>query len=133
MTIDVDTVCTDAELDEFLGGALTRTLNMLPGEWADSEPARAYALRRTLQSLERRTPPVFEQDISDVTELHDAVVFGACARLYDLGITSAGESEVMFHQARRYEQKFRDEVASLVLTGPTNERIASRAPSIFRR
>lgn len=133
MTIDVDTVCSEAELDEYLGGALTKTINLLPGEWADSEPARAYALRRTLQTLSRRTPPIFEEDISDATELHDAVVFGACARIYDLGITGAGESEVMFHQARRYEAKWQSEVQSLVITGPASQRIASRSPSISRR
>lgn len=133
MTIDVDDVCTDAQLDEFLGGALTKTLNLLPGEWADGEPARAYALRRTLQSLERRNPPIFEDDISDVTQLMDAVLFGAAARIYDLGITGAGESEVMFHQARRYESKWEREVASLVITGPESQRIVSRSPSIMRR
>lgn len=133
MTIDVEDVCTDAQLDEYLGGRLTATLNMLPTAWADASPAREYALRRTLLSLERRSPPIREADIADVTELHDAVVFGAAARIYDLSITSAGESEVMFHQARRYEQMWRDELANIVITGPESQRIVSRAPAIYRR
>ncbi len=133
MTIDVESVCTDAQLDEYLGGRLTATLNLLPSSWDDASPARSFALRRTLQALGRRSPPILEGDISDVTELHDAVLFGAVARLYDLAMTSAGDSEVFFHQARRYDQKFRDELASLVITGPQLQRAVSRAPALYRR
>lgn len=133
MTIDVEAVCTDVQLDEYLGGALTKTINLLPAEWDDASPARSFALRRTLQSLARRSPPVLESDIADPTELHDAVLFGAAARLYDIAITSGGESEVFFHQARRYEAKFREEIESLVLTGPEQQRVVSRAPALYRR
>lgn len=133
MAISLDSVCTEEQLDDYLGNRLTATLNLLPGGWTDAEPARSYALRRTLQSLERRTPPVREGDISDPTQLRDAVIFGACARIFDLHITAANESEVFFHQAKRYESKFTNEVNSLVITGPASERIVSRAPSISRR
>lgn len=133
MTIDVESVCTDAQLDEYLGGKLTAGVNLLPTEWADASPARQYALRRTLQALARRSPPILEGDISDVTQLHDAVLFGACARLYDLAMTAGGESEVFYLQSKRYDQKFRDELASLVITGPELQRVVSRAPALYRR
>lgn len=133
MTIDVETVCTDAQLDEYLGGKLLASVNLMPVGWDDASPARAFALRRTLQSLGRRSPPIREGDISDPTQLFDAVVFGACARLYDLGMTSGGDSEVFYMQAKRYDQKWRDEMASLVITGPELQRVVSRAPALYRR
>ena len=133
MTIDVESVCTDTQLDSYLGGKLNATVNLMPVGWTNAAPAREYALRRTLQSLERRSPPIRVGDISDPTQLHDAVVFGACARLYDLGMTSGGESEVFYLQAKRYDQKWCEEMESLIITGPESQRIASRAPAIYRR
>lgn len=133
MTINIESVCTDAQLDEYLGGRLNATLNLMPSAWDDALPARAFALRRTLQALGRRSPPILEGDISDPTQLHDAVLFGACARIYELAMTAGGESEVFYLQAKRYDQKFRDELASLVITGPEQQRVVSRAPAIYRR
>lgn len=133
MSIDVESVCTDVQLDEYLGGRLNATLNLLPSAWDDALPARAFALRRTLQAMARRSPPILEGDISDPTQLHDAVLFGSCARLYDLGMTSGGESELFYLQAKRYDQKFRDELASLVITTPEAHRAVSRAPALYRR
>lgn len=133
MTISVDDVLTEAALDEYLGGQLTATVNLMPAGWTDAEPARQWALDRVLQSLKRRTPPILEGDIADVTELRDAVIFGAASRLYDIALTSAGESEVMFHKWREYDRKFNAELSSMVITGPASERIVSRSPSIMRR
>ena len=134
MTISIDDVCTDAQIDEHLGGRLTANIGILPASWGGSAlPARNYALRRALQSLDRRTPPVREGDISDPSQLHDAVLFGAIAHMFDAQVTSGGESEVLYLQARNYEKRFMAELSSLVITGPNSERIISRAPSISRR
>lgn len=133
MAIDVETVCTDAQIDTHLGGKLTASVNLLPTAWEGTAlPARAEALRRTLLSLSRRTPPIRESDISDPTELHDAVLFGSISHMFDAQITSGAESEVLYLQARNYEKRFERELASLVITGPASERIVSRAPSISR-
>lgn len=133
MAIALDDVCTEAQLDEFLGGQLAQQISLCPGGWANAEPARAYALRRTLQVLARRTPPILESEISVPAELHDAVVFGACARIFNLAMTSAGESEVMFHQSRAYQKQWQDEVDTIIVTTPQHARAASRAPAIYRR
>lgn len=133
MAIAIASVATDAHVDDELGGQLLAHVRMLPQGWTDIEPLRQRALDIVVDALRRRTPPVFETDIADVTELRRAVVYGACAKLFEIAITAAGEGQVFALKWEHYERMFRREIESLVITGPEQQRIASRSPSISRR
>lgn len=133
MAIDVDTVATDADLDDLLGGQLLAHVRMLPQSWGDAKRARQHALDVTLEALVRRTPPIRTTDISDVSELKRAVLYGAAAKLYEVGLTTANEGEVFHSKWQHYEMMFRREIDNVVITSPYNERIVSRSPSISRR
>lgn len=133
MAIDVDTVATDADVDIELGGQLLAHVTLLPQDWTDIKAFRQRALDIATDALKRRTPPIFESDISDVTELRRAVVYGSCEKLYELALTNAADGEVFHAKWMHYKAMFRREVESLVITGPQSQRIVSRSPSISRR
>ncbi len=116
MTIDVDTVCTDEQLDEFLGGHLTTSQNLRPQAWTDCRPARQHALDRILGALRRRTPPIRETDLQDVTELRTAVKLGAAEHLHMLAATSGDAAEVFAFKAKKYAQDFESEINGLTPT-----------------
>lgn len=114
MAINLDDVCTHAQLDEFLGGQLTAGQSLLPRQWAgDSSPARQHALDRVMGALRKRNPPVREGDLADVGELRFAVTYGAAAHIYRLGMAAAGDAAVFDAQARAYDRMFDDELLGL--------------------
>ena len=133
MTIDVEDVATDAQLNALLLGQLTANIKLLPVALADASTLRQWALDRTLQRLKRRTPPIFEADISDVTELRDAVLFGAAEKLFEGALSSAADGQVFHAKWQYYSAQFNSEINNLIVTGPAQERISSRGPSITRR
>lgn len=133
MTIDVETVLTEAQLDAHMGGLLLSHTKILPASVANSSAIRTDILRMVLKHLARRTPPIREEDIADPTELRDAVTFGSCGRLYEIAMTSGGESEPFFYKWKAYETKFKDELNSLQVTTTTLERARNSGPSIMRR
>ena len=119
MTIDVDDVCTHDQLNEFLGGHLTSKQNLQPSAWGDSEPARQRALDRVLNALKRRTPPIREADLQDVTELREAVKLGAAEHLHMIATTSGADAELFAFKAKAFGKQFEDEINGLspTLTG----------------
>ena len=110
MTIDVETVCTDAELADECGGPV-ELARLIPKGTANASTQRAAALRDTLKSLRLRRPPINEGDLSDVTELRDAVTFGALERLYLLAMTTKDSVFGVKHE--KYQKRFAAELASL--------------------
>jgi hypothetical protein len=133
MTIDVDDVCTESQLDDFLGGQLTAGKNLRPKAWASCEPARQYALDRILNAMKRRTPPILEADLHDVTELRHAVELGASERLYMLAASSGGDSELFAFMAKKYGDQFEDEINGLSPTLTGGARGSTHSFSIARR
>lgn len=133
MTIDVDTVCTDEQLDEFLGGHLTANQHLQPADWATAAPARQYALDRIMNALRRRTPPILEADLSDVTELKFAVMLGAAEHLHMLAASSGGDVEVFAFKAKTYARQFEDEISGLSPTLVGGGRGSSFSFSVSRR
>ncbi len=123
MTIAIDTVCTEEQLDEYLGGQLAAQTALVPKGWDDAAPARQFALDETLDSLKRRRPPIREADITDATELRRAVLYGASARLYDLAISNGGDAEMWVVKHRAARKLFEAEVAGLDITGPAGANI----------
>jgi flavin-binding protein dodecin len=117
MAIDIEDVCTHAQLDEFLGGQLSAQAALLPRAWVgDSTPARQYALDRLVDALRRRNPPIREADLADVSELRHAVMNGAAAHIYRLGMATAGDAALFDVQARHYEREFQSELTGLAPT-----------------
>lgn len=142
-TIDVEEVLTDAQLDEYLGGALRGGIGLLPPAWESALPARKHALDRVVDHLARLPVPVLEADLADVTELRRAVLYGACAHLYTLAITRAGDFETFAASAKRFDALFASELEGLrpkiatVLDGRDGtletHRAATRSIGIVRR
>jgi len=133
MTIDVETVCTHADLLTEIGS--TRELaRLLPPEAAGSSTAfREAALEETIKALRRRAPPVFEADLADVTELRDVVAYGAAARLYRLSLTGAADTDAQAAKWRHYRDAFRDEIDALSPTVAMGARAAVGSIQVSRR
>jgi hypothetical protein len=110
MTISVGSVATDADLVNELGGAAALA-NILPADWADAEQARTLALEDVIESLRRRSPPVAENDLANVTQLRRAVTYGALERLYRMAMH--GVDDVYAVQRKLYDTRFNAEVAGL--------------------
>lgn len=133
MTINVETVCTHAQLDEFLGGHLTANQRLQPAAWVDSLPARQYALDRVVGALKRRTPPILEGDLSNVTELRFAVMVGAAEHLHMLAASGGGDVELFAFKAKTYAKQFEDEINGLSPTLVGGSRGSTFSFSIARR
>lgn len=118
--IDVDTVCTHADLGEEVGGVASLE-NVLPADWAGSSAnARTGALRDVLKALLRRTPPVYSEDIQDPTELRDVVAYGAAERVYRAAMTTP--DSVFATQRKIYDERFKAELQGLQVTVASSTR-----------
>jgi|GEM_PF-6819407 len=106
MTIAVDTVATDADIESEVAGT-SALRDLLPEGWTTAKPAREIALTETLRELSRRTPPILEADLIEVTDLRDSVIYGALARLYRAAIQVDGDR--YWHLARHYEKAYANE------------------------
>jgi hypothetical protein len=133
MTIDVETVATDADLEVYtLGRANLQSL--LPDEWFDetlnrksAANARQQALDDILATFKQRRPAITDSDLADVTELKPAVCYGALAILYQ-GAATHDESP---HLARgkSYASRFTSEKLALqpsILLGSTASSLSAR-------
>ena len=112
-TLDPDASCTDAQLDEFLGGKIRGAATILPATWESAKPARRFALETVMAHLRRLPVPVYEYHLQDPTELRNAVLFGAAAHIYVLAMTRGGDIELFAKMATYYQDKFDTEVAKL--------------------
>jgi hypothetical protein len=70
--LDVNTIATDADLANEIGGA--DKLDRAMKREADRDAKRVRALEDVVEALQNRSPPVFEEDLLDPTELRRAVV-----------------------------------------------------------
>jgi hypothetical protein len=125
-TTNVDTVATDADLQVWTGGK-RKLQDLLPdeAEWFQT-PASDYdydgnpkvatiprqrALDDVLVSLAKRRPPIRESDLLDVTQLRNAVVYGALAIVYGAAVQHEDSPNV--ERAKTFRKMFADEVAGL--------------------
>lgn len=113
MTIDVDSVLTDVDLNTWLGGQGTGATNLKPKAWPSLKPARDHALAETLRILGNAHPSIAETDIVDTSKLEHAVKLGSAARLYELAITNAADASVFYAMEKKYRTQFEDEVRRL--------------------
>jgi hypothetical protein len=80
MAVDIETVCTDADLLSRVGEE--RLKRFVPAE-ASRDAARAQSLREVLSGLSGRSPAVSESDLSDHTELREPVMLRALQILFE--------------------------------------------------
>lgn len=113
MALDVDSVCTEAQLIEELGGNVIDAIGLRPVGWDSLEPARSGALERVLSVLRGRTPPIHDTDLATPTELKRAVLEGAKMHLYELAMSTAADGAVFYEKWKAARQSFRDELAGL--------------------
>lgn len=72
-TLDVDDIASDADLASAIGGSAK--LNRAMPSSTERDAIRAKALLDLLEDLKMRSPPVYDTNLSDPTELKDAVVY----------------------------------------------------------
>lgn len=119
MPIDVDTVCTDGDLEGYVLGA-QNLQTLLPEEWlTDDETkktakqAREQVLKIVMTRLARRSPPVTESDIgADPTQLKVVVAYGTLELLYRAAATS--ENSPNLKRADAWLKKFEAELEALM-------------------
>jgi hypothetical protein len=127
--MNVEQVCTHAHLDAELKGKLDR---LLPATYQGSTVrVREEALRRVLQALSRRTPPILEGDISVPSELRDAVLFVVAEELYREAITSPESPHAI--QWKVYRDRANAELSGLMPTLTGDARGAAFSFSLERR
>lgn len=131
MTIAVDTVCTETALRDEIGGQELMDSLLAQSKASSSVNERTLALRDVLKALSRRTPPILDTDLSDVTELTDAVAYGAAARLYQ----QAASTPDSIYETRRkmYQERFESECEGLMPTLTDELRGAASSWSTERR
>ncbi len=119
MTLDVNAIATDSDLEAYTLGA-ERLQALIPIEWrsdpddpetGSAEIARQRALDTVLKALERRRPRILWNQLADATQLRDAVVYGALEILYRAAIDHEDSPNV--RRTKDYAQKFADEVSGL--------------------
>jgi hypothetical protein len=133
MTIAVDTVCTHAQLQTEIGSAREIARLIPPELSASSATFREAALADVIKALSRRAPPVYEADLADVTDLRDAVAYGAAERLYRLSLTGAADTDAQAAKWRYYRDRFRDELDALAPSVGNGSTAAVGAIQVSRR
>jgi len=123
MTIDIELVCTHAQLgDEVLGIERLSELTKSMDE-SSSLAVRQRALEDVLFILEKRTPPIYASSINAPSQLLRAVTYGALERLYREAMTN--EKDVFGTKRVIYEKRFTSEVSTLMLKVDNGSRTAS--------
>lgn len=84
MALDIETICTDGDLAARAGA---KRLNRAQPSVTERDGNRSYALREALLALQGRTPPVYESDLSDPTELRDVVCTRALQITFEQAMT----------------------------------------------
>lgn len=115
MTINIESVATDADLAGELGSEEALE-NLVTDPGADPSTtliARQNALGEVLDGLRNRVPPIVDSELSDVTELHRVVVYGALARLYRNNITTGDEADVSAAKHKIYQRLFESALGAL--------------------
>lgn len=113
MTIDVDDILTDDDLDEYMGGQALGATTLKPVAWDDCKPARQYALDEVMRLLKRAFPKIDEVDIANTATLRRAVLLGASARLYRLAMTNCADPNLFYAMEKRDRAELNDEVRAL--------------------
>ena len=134
MTISIDAVCTDADLADEVGGP-TALANLIPAEYGGvAVIPRTAILAEVMRSLARRTPPLYEESLSDPSDLKAVVVAGTLEKLYRVSMTTT--DGVFAVQRKIYAERYASELSGLMpslSSGDGTGRAASFSFSLERR
>lgn len=134
-TNDVDLYCTHSDLVDELGSARKLAKLVPPDSPSEPEsadltkPVREQSLRDVLKALRRKTPPILEAQISDPTQIKDAIAYGALMRLYRAAMT--GPDDVNAELFRHFKKRFESELGGLNLT-VDNGAVAPTSVKVWR-
>lgn len=131
MAIDVDDVCTEADLESHTLGR-SNLQDIIPNDWLDetlgrksAAQARQQVLTEILGMLRMRRPPILETQLADLTELKLCVCFGTLAMLY-MGAATNEDSPYM-KKAKHFYDRYkteRDALQPTVLLGATTSSLS---------
>lgn len=131
--IDVESVLTHLELDNYLGGKLGAGMHLAPQHDLDTRLTRTEALDAILSHLASRLPPIYEADIARPAELKQALKHGAAEMIYRFAMTSGANAE-LFHALMKSEGvKFGDQINALRPTVAGNVQATAWSVGISRR
>jgi hypothetical protein len=101
MSLNVDDICTDADL---LNRAGASRLKQAKSEISERDAARATALREVVLALQGRSPPIAESQLVDPTELRDVVTYRALQILFEnaMGSVDGLHAQLAGIYAREY-------------------------------
>lgn len=136
MTIDIEDVATDADLEVYTLGK-SSLQDLLPDEWLDEDTgvkvatlARQTTLDTVLSTLARKRPPIRSADLTDVTELKAVVCYGTMQILYSGAVQH--EDSPNAKRAKHFGAMFRDELAALQPTVAAGVTASSRSGRLSR-
>lgn len=126
----VDDVCTDQHLiNQFQGEE--RFKGILPKGQVNAQAQRQIVLDRVLSRLKNRTPPIYEGELQDPTELRQTVIYGVLAELCMAAITEDGDRwDRLF---KEYKRDYSSELASLRPTVSHGHTSGPKTLTIHRR
>lgn len=108
MTIPIDDICSETDVANEVGGAAALS-RLIPAAWSGATTiARERARDEVLRALLRRTPPIREGDLADVSELKTAVVAGTLEHLYRIAATTP--DSIHWENRRVYADRFQEEI-----------------------
>lgn len=119
-TLSVANIATDDDLiaevasEAKLARAMSRS--------ADRDAVRTLALNDVVAALAQRSPPIFEADLADQTQLKNAVVYRSLVRIFRSARTTLGDAFDAL--ARDYDKEYQTAVRAPFtvngsLTGPS--------------
>lgn len=123
MSLDLESICSDTDLADEVGGPENLENLLAKSQGGSSETARRKALEEVVRALSRRSPPIYESDLTDPTELRAAVSYGALTRLYRQAMTTP--DSIFAAHAKTYASQYEDELDGLSPTVGGGDSIAS--------
>lgn len=102
MALSVDSICTDLDLANQVGGVAE--LDRINKNLSVRDAFRQGALDDALAALASRVPPIYDNDLSDPRELRLSVCYRALSKLYGTAIT--GEDDRAHTLAKNYLREY---------------------------
>ena len=128
---DIDTICTHEQLAREVGGT-EGLLNLLAAsEAGDSQETREDVLLDVIDTLRRRTPPIYPENLSDPSELRRAVTYGSLEKLYRMAMSNSGSVYADLHKI--FTKKYDAETLGLAPTLASGGRGSAFSIQVSRR
>lgn len=124
-----DNICTDADLADKVGGL--SELNRINKDQARRDQLRQDALNDAVLALASKTPPVFDSDLSDPTELKNAVCYRTLSKLYITAITGDGDRASTL--SKNYQAEYLGAIRGYFTVGPSGQRMSGGQSFSFER